>query len=118
MALVVGRNFVGELILDRGEIIVGEAGDIARKTGKRRAFDDLQPNGPCDVEPARRGAIEKPRVEGEFDGLAGSDDRLRRMEREIEPLWNIILKHKLDPADAVALGIGVSLDGPFARRRA
>ena len=117
MALVVGLNLVGELVLDCGEIIVGEAGDIAWKAGELRAFDDLQPNGAGDVEPARRRAIEKPRVEREFDRLAGSDDRLRRMEGEIEPLRNVILEHELDPADAVALGIGVSLDRPFARRR-
>ena len=117
MALVVGLNLVGELVLDCGEIIVGEAGDIAWKAGELRAFDDLQPNGAGDVKPARRRAIEKPRVEREFNGLAGSDDRLRRMEGEIEPLRNIILEHELDPADAVALGIGVSLDRPFARRR-
>ena len=117
MALVVGLNLVGELVLDCGEIIVGEAGDIAWKTGEFRAFDDLQPNGAGDVKPACRRAVEKPRVEREFNGLAGSDDRLRRMEGEIEPLRNIILEHELDPANAVALGIGVSLDRPFARRR-
>ena len=116
MALVVGLNVIGKLVLDGGEIIVGEAGDIAWKTGKRRAFDNLQSNGAGDVEPARRRAIEKPRVEREFDGFAGSDDRLRRMESEIEPLGNVILEHELDPADAVALGIGVSLDRPFACR--
>ena len=117
MALVVGLNLVGKLVLDCCEIIVGEAGDIAWKTGELRAFDDLQPNGAGDVEAACRRAIEKPRVEREFDGLAGSDDRLRRMESEIEPLGNVVLEHELDPADAVALGIGVSLDRPFARRR-
>ena len=39
------------------------------------------------------------------------------MQSEIEPLGSIVLEHELDPADAVALGIGVSLDRPFARRR-
>ena len=72
MALVVGLHLVGELVLDGGEIIVGEAGDIAGKAGERRAFDRLQPNGAGDVEPARRRAIEKPRVERELDRLAGS----------------------------------------------
>ena len=100
-----------------GEIIVGEAGDIAGKAGERRAFDRLQPDGAGDVEPARRRAIEEPRVERELDRLAGVDDRLRRMEGEIEPLGNVILEQELDPADAVALGIGVSLDRPFAGRR-
>src|SRR3984957_13391570 len=39
------------------------------------------------------------------------------MESEIEPLRHVVLEHELDPADAVALGIGVSLDRPFACRR-
>jgi len=33
MALVVGLNVIGKLVLDGGEIIVGEAGDIAWKAG-------------------------------------------------------------------------------------
>ena len=33
MAFVVGLNLVGKLALDGGEIIVGEAGDIAWKAG-------------------------------------------------------------------------------------
>ena len=65
MALGVGLNVIGKLGLDGGEIIVGEAGDIAWKAGQLRAFDDLQPNGAGDVEPACGRAVEKPRVEAE-----------------------------------------------------
>jgi hypothetical protein len=117
VTLVVSLNLVGKLVLNGGEIIVCEAADIARKAGELAAFDDLQPNGAGDVEPACRRAVEKPRVEREFDRFAGGNDGLRQMQSEIEPLGNVVLKHEFDPPDAVAFGIGISLDRPLARRR-
>ena len=118
MALGVGLDLVGELAFDGREIIVGEAADIAGMTGQGRALDRLEPNGARHVEPACRRAVEEPRVERELDRFAGSDDRLRRLEGEVEPLGNIILEQELDAADAVAFRVGIGLDRPFSRRRA
>src|SRR6185437_7613930 len=92
--------------------------DIARKAGERPAFDRLQANSAGDVEPARRRAIEEARVERELDRFARIDDRLRRMDSEIEPLGNIVLEQELGVADAVALRVGVGVDRPFPGRRA
>ena len=118
MAVGVGLNLVGELAFDGGEIVVGETADIAGIAVQRRALDRLEPDGARHVEPARRRAIEEPRVERELNRFAGIDDRLHRLKGEVEPLGNIILEQELDPADAVAFRVGVGFDRPFSRRRA
>ncbi len=86
VALVVGLNLVFELVLDRGEFVIRQSGDIAREAGEGSARDRLQPNGPGHVKAVRRRAVKKPRVERKLDRLAGIDDQLGRMQGEVEPL--------------------------------
>ena len=50
VALGVGLNLVGELAFDGGEIVVGEAADIAGIAGQRRALDRLR----AEWRPSRR----------------------------------------------------------------
>ena len=70
MALGVGRHLVGKLGLDRGEVVVGEARNIAGEAGERAARDRLKADRAGDVEAARRRAIEEARVERQRDRLA------------------------------------------------
>ena len=118
VALGVGLHLVGELVLDGGELVVGEARDIAGEAGERRVLDRLQADRAGDVEPARRRAVEEARVERELDRLARIDEGLGGLQGEVEPLGNIVLEQELDLADRVALRVGVGLDRPLARGRA
>ena len=117
MTLRVGCHLVGELGLDGGEVVVGEARDIAGKAGERPARDRLQADRPGDVEPACRRAVEEARLEREPNGLAGRDVRPFGLEGEIEPLGDVILEQEAGLADRIALRVGVGLYGPLARSR-
>ncbi len=118
MTLGVRLRLVGELVLDGGELVVGEARDIAGEAGEARVLDRLQADRAGDVEPARRRAVEEARVERELDRLARIDEALLRMEGEIEPLGNIVLEQELDLADRFALRVGVGLNRPLSGGRA
>ena len=117
MALVVGLRLVGELVLDRGELVVGQAGDIAGEAGERRIRDRLEADRAGDVEAGGGRAVEEARVERHVDRLARRRRRLGGLQREIEPLGHIVLEQEFGVADALPLGIGVGVDRPFARRR-
>ena len=82
VALVVGLHLVGELVLDRGEFVVGQAGDIAGIAGERRVRDRLEADRAGDVEAGGGRAVEEARVERHVD-------RLARRRRRLRPVFSV-----------------------------
>ncbi len=105
VALVVGLDLVGELGLDGGELVVGQAADIAGIARDLGALDRFQAHRAGDVEAGRRRAIEEFGVERNVDRLARRDRRLGRFQREVEALGDIILEQEFGVPDARRLGI-------------
>ena len=117
VALVVGLDLVGELVLDGGELVVGQAADVTGIADDLGTLDRLEAHRAGDVEAGGRRAVEEFRVERNVDRLARRRGRLGGLQREIEALGDVILEQEFGVADARRLGIGVGVDLPFARRR-
>ena len=117
VTLGVGLDLVGELLLDRGELVVGQAADEAGMARDRRAFDRLQAHRAGDVEAGRRRAVEEMRIERKVDRLARRRRRLSGLHGEVEALGDIIVEQEFGVPDAGRLGVGVGVDLPFAGHR-
>ena len=112
--MIVGLDLVGELHLDRIELFVDEAGDIAGMAGQGGAGDRLQADGAGHVEPGGGRAIEKAGVERDRDRLAGRRESDAGLQLIVEPLGHVVFEQELRVADRRRLGVGVGVDRPGA----
>ena len=117
MALDVGLQGALERLIDRGELVVDHAGDIARLARQRGTCDGLQTCRAGHVEAAAGGAVEELGVERDVDRLALRGGFRRGLEREVDALGLIVLDQEFSVADWRFLRIGIGVNRPFADRR-
>jgi hypothetical protein len=100
------------------KVLVGEADLIAVEAGNGGLAGGADRHRTGDVERGAGRAVEIARVDVDLGGLAGLQQRHLGLQRQLQPLGDVILDEEGDLADRLALRVGIGLNAPGAGRGA